>query len=166
MNTVQVLKRCEVFVGLSDSDLEIVSGLSSWRKETYNAGEIIFKEENKARDFYILEKGEVRLVVTLRKGESKELTQVPMVNITKGDIFGWSSIVYPHSLTMSAICIKPSSIVSVCGAELKALMNDNPSIGYEIMRGLVRVIGARLRDLRHRFIDKDKLFLPKEEISI
>ena len=84
------------------------------------------------------------------------VTQVPVDTITKGDVFGWSSLVTPHSLTMSAICTKPSSVLVVDGAELGELMDNNYSLGYEIMKGLVRVIGARLRDLRGRFAGKER----------
>ena len=161
MNLVQVLRRCEVFVGLDDSDLEKIAGLSSWRRNTYRVGEFIFHENTVAKDFYILEDGEVSLVVALHKEGSKELTQIAVDTITKGDVFGWSSLVGPHSLTMSAICVKPSSVVAVGGAELSELMDCNPSLGYEAMKGLVRVIGARLRDLHGMLVGKEKL-LPEE----
>lgn len=157
MNLVQVLKRCEVFVGLDDSDLAKIAGLSSWRSNTYRAGEFIFHENAPAKDFYILDKGEVSLVVALPKEGAKELAQIPLDTITKGDVFGWSSLVAPHYLTMSAVCVKPSSVVAVNGAELSQLLDANCSLGYEIMKGLVRVIGARLRDLRSRLVDKEKL---------
>ena len=155
MNLVQVLKRCEVFVGLHDSDLEKIAGLSSCRRKTYHVGEFIFHENTVAEDFYILEEGEVRLVVTLHKEGTKEPVPIPVDTITKGDIFGWSSLVTPHSLTMSAICIKLSSVLVVDGTELSALMDKNHSLGYEIMKGLVHVIGVRLRDLRGRFVGKE-----------
>lgn len=157
MNLVQVLKRCEVFVGLDDSDLEKIAGLSSWMSNTYRAGEFIFYEDTLAKDFYILDRGEVSLVVALPKEGSKEVTQTPVDTITKGDVFGWSSLVAPHRLTMSAICVKPCSVVAVNGAELSQLFDTNSSIGYEVMKGLVRVIGARLRDLRGRLVGKGKL---------
>jgi CRP/FNR family cyclic AMP-dependent transcriptional regulator len=162
MNLVQVLKRCEVFVGLDDSDLEKIAGLSSWRRNTYRAGDFIFHENNPANDFYILDKGEVRLVVTLLEEGAKELAQIPVDTITKGDVFGWSSLVAPHSLTLSAICAKPSTVVAVNGAELSQLFDRNCSAGYEVMKGLVRVIGARLRDLRSELIGKGKLPLEQE----
>jgi len=165
MNLVQVLKRCEVFVGLDDSDLEKIAGLSSWRSNTYRAGEFIFYENSPAKDFYILDKGEVNLVVTLPKEGAKELAQIPIDIITKGDVFGWSSLVAPHSLTLSAICVKPSTVVAINGAELSQLFDDNCSAGYEVMKGLVRVVGARLRDLRSRLVDKEKL-PPEQEASL
>ena len=157
MNLVQVLKRCEVFVGLDDSDLEEIAGLSSWTRSTYHAGEFIFYENDLAKDFCILDKGEVILVVALPKEGAKELAQIPLDTITKGDVFGWSALVAPHYLTMSAVCVKSCSVVAVNGAELSQLFDTNCSIGYEVMKGLVRVIGARLRDLRGRLVDKEKL---------
>lgn len=163
MNLVQVLKRCEVFVGLDDSDLEKIAGLSSWVSNTYRAGEFIFYENAPAKDFYILDKGEVSLVVVLPEEGAKELAQSRVDTITKGDVFGWSSLVAPHYLTMSAICVKPCSVVAVNGAELSQLFDTNCSLGYEVMKGLVRVIGARLRDLRSRLVGKEKL-PPQQEI--
>ena len=56
MNPIQTLKRCELFIGLDDKDLEKVASLSSWRRNTYKAGDYIFKENSTAEDFHILEK--------------------------------------------------------------------------------------------------------------
>ena len=44
MNIVPILKRCEVFIGLNDSDLEKIAALSSWRREKYEKGYSIFYE--------------------------------------------------------------------------------------------------------------------------
>lgn len=152
MNLAQVLRRCEVFVGLDDSDLEKIAGLPSWRRNTYGAGESVFRENDIAKDFHILEEGEVRLVVASRKGRgTKEPVRVSVDTITKGDVFGWSSLVAPHSRNMSAVCVRPSTILSITGAELSHLMDHNHTLGYEVMKSLVRVIGKRLRDLQNKF---------------
>lgn len=166
MDIVQVLRRCEVFVGLADNDLEKIARLPSWQRNTYNAGEFIFRENNVARDFYILDEGEVRLVVAWRRGQSKEPVQFPVDTITKGDVFGWSSLVAPHSLTMSAICVKPSSVLAVCGAELSQLMDNDHSLGYEVMKGLVCVIGVRLRHLQHALRGRGRLRLRKQKTRL
>lgn len=166
MNLVPVLRRCEVFVGLDDSDLKKIAALPSWRKNTYNEGEFIFRENVVANDFYVLEDGEVRLVIGVYKEKVKGMMQVPVDTITKGDVFGWSSLVTPHYLTSSAVCVKPSTVLVVSGAELSTLMDSNHSLGYEVMKGLVRVIGARLRDLRGRFVGKEDTVPSKQDIRI
>ena len=147
MNPVQMLKRCEVFVGLDDSDLNEIANLSSWNRVTYAERDHIFQEKDRATHFYVLEEGEVRLVVTIHNEGTDEITQVPVDTITKGDVFGWSSLVFPYVLTMSAVCVKQSTVLSVAGDELNALMDRNHALGYEVMKGLVRVISMRLRDL-------------------
>ena len=157
MNLVQVLKRCEVFVGFNDRDLQKIADLSSWRRNTYNVGEFIFHEKDVAKDFYILEEGEIHLVIALNEDKSKGLKQIAADTITKGDVFGWSSLVAPHSRTMSAICAKPSSVVAIDGAELRELMDCDHCLGYEVMKGLVRIIGARFRDLHRTLVSGKRL---------
>ena len=163
MDLLQLLKRCEVFVGLDDNDLQKIADLPSWRRNTYNAGDFIFQEGAVSKDFYILEEGEISLLVTSRKEGTKELVQVPVDTVTKGDVFGWSSLVAPHSRNMSAICVKRSSVVAIPGTELNELMDCNHSLGYEIMKSLVRVIARRLRDLQGKLVGKEKL-PPRKEI--
>ena len=147
MDLIQMLKRCEVFVGLDDSDLQKIANLPSWHRIIYEQGEHIFNDNDKATHFYILEEGEIRLVVTLHNEKARETTEVPVDTITRGDVFGWSSLVPPHSLTMTAVCAKQSTVLAVAGTELISLMDGNQALGYEVMKGLVRIIGARLRDL-------------------
>jgi toluene monooxygenase system ferredoxin subunit len=162
MNLLQLLKRCEVFVGLDDNELQKIADLPSWLKKTYSAGDFIFREGAMSKDFYVLEEGEISLLVASRKGGTKELVQVAVDTVTRGDVFGWSSLVAPHSRNMSAVCVKRSTVVAVSGAELNELMDCNHSLGYEVMKSLVRVIARRLRDLQDELVGKEKLPPRKE----
>jgi len=157
MDLIQLLKRCEVFVGLDDSDLQKIADLPSWRRNTYNTGDFIFQEGATSNNFYVLEDGEISLLVASRKEGTKELIQVAVDTVTKGDIFGWSSLVAPHTRSMSAICIKRSTVVVVPGTELNELMDCNHSLGYEVTKSLVRVISKRLRDLQDKLVGKEIL---------
>jgi len=156
MELLQLLKRCEVFVGLDDNDLQKVADLPSWRRHTYNAGDFVFQEGAVSKDFYVLEEGEINLLVTSRKEGTKKVVQLPVDTVTRGDVFGWSSLVAPHARNMSALCIKRSTAVAVSGTELNELMDCNQSLGYEIMKSLVRVIARRLRDLQDELVGKEK----------
>jgi toluene monooxygenase system ferredoxin subunit len=156
INVIPMLKRCEVFVGLHDADLQKIAQLQSWQRNSYNAGDYIFREDTMAKDFFILEEGEVNLLLTVETDTSNNTKEFLVDNVTTGDVFGWSSLVAPHALTMSAICVKPSTVLTVSGAELITFLDHDHTLGYEVMKGLVRVIGARFRDLRRRFVNKDK----------
>lgn len=162
MELLQLLKRCEAFVGLDDNELQKIADLPSWRRNTYSAGDFIFREGALSKDFYVLEEGEISLMVASRKGATKALVQVPVDTVTRGDVFGWSSLVAPHSRNMSAVCVKRSTVVAVSGTELNELMDCNHSLGYEVMKSLVRVIARRLKDLQDELVGKEKLPPRKE----
>jgi len=161
MNLIQLLKRCEVFVGLDDTDLQKIASLPSWQMTIFNAGDFLFLEGDVSNDFYILEGGELSLLATSRKEGAKDVVQVPVDTITKGDVFGWSSLVAPHSRNLSAICIKRSTVASVSGRELSELMDSNHTLGYEVMKSLVRVIASRLRDVQGKLVGNKKSALQK-----
>jgi CRP/FNR family cyclic AMP-dependent transcriptional regulator len=157
MDLIQLLRRCEVFVGLDDSDLQKIADLPSWQRKTYNAGDFIFREGAISNNFYVLDDGEINLLVASRKEGTKELIQVAVDTVTKGDVFGWSSLVAPHTRSMSAICIKRSTVIAVSGTELNELMDCNHSLGYEVTKSLVRVIAKRLRELQGELLGKERL---------
>ena len=154
MNLVPLLKRCELFIGLEEGDFQKIANLSSWQRNTYDAGDFIFREGEPSKKFYILEEGEISLIVASRKEGTKKLVQVPVDTVTKGDIFGWSALVAPHSRNMSAICIKRSTVIVISGTELNELMDSNHSLGYEVMKSLVSVVAKRLRDLQGKLAGK------------
>lgn len=157
MDLMQLLRRCEVFVGLDDSDLQKIADLPSWQRKTYNAGDFIFREGAVSNNFYVLDDGEINLLVASRKEGTKELIHVAVDTVTKGDVFGWSSLVAPHTRSMSALCIKCSTVVAVSGTELNELMDCNHSLGYEVTKSLVRVIAKRLRELQCELVGKERL---------
>jgi len=165
MAIMQLLRRCEVFVGLDDSDLQKIAALPSWQRKTYNAGDLIFREGAVSNNFYILDDGEINLLVASYKEGTKELIQVAVDTVTKGDVFGWSALVAPNTRNMSAICIKRSTVIAVSGTELNELMDSNHSLGYEVTKSLVRVIAKRLRELQGKLIGKDRVPLRTKIIS-
>lgn len=162
MSTVEILKRCEVFLGLDDSELQKLVDLPSCREEAYEAQEIIFKEGEEARHVYVLEEGQVILTVKMPTGPPKPPKQTVVRTITKGGTFGWSALVPPHVLTMSAICKEPSKVVAISGKELQTLFDKDYRLGYEVMNSLLRVIGSRVRNIEQLLITgKRSPFLEK-----
>lgn len=149
---IEILKRAEIFLGLDDSRLRKIARLPSCCRQSYKRGDIIFREGDVAADLYILEEGEVNLVMKVPPGSPYPTGQAIVDRVTKGDIFGWSAVVAPYLLTLSACCTKDTKVLALKGEELRKLLDKEPRLGYEIMKGLVRVIGSRLRDTRQLFV--------------
>lgn len=152
MGIEETLKRAEVFLGLDDSNLHKIAELPSCREQTYQAQEVIFRAGDEAKDLYVLSEGQVSLVMKVSAGPNQPATQVIVDIITKGGLFGWSALVPPHSYVMSAVCQKPSSVISISGSELSALFNKGNYLGYKIFQSLTRIIGSRLRDIEQLLV--------------
>ena len=74
MSTIEILKRCEVFLGLDTDDLQKIVDLPSCQAKTYQTQEVIFRAGEDARQLYILEEGQVDLVMKVGR-----LWSVPLV---------------------------------------------------------------------------------------
>ncbi len=149
MSIIETLKRSELFLGLGNNDLQKIVDLPSCQERTYQPGENVFGEGEEAKHLYILREGQVNLVVkipaTLSRLPEGEATIVR--TITKGGIFGWSALVPPHFFTMSAIPTEPSKVVVISGNELHTLFDKDTRLGYEVLDSLIRIIGARARNI-------------------
>ena len=141
---VDILKRSDVFLGLSDENLAEIASLPSCGLENYGAGEIIFQEREKAETLYVLVEGRINLTIrlTLDKRVREEVVDV----VSKGGAFGWSALVPPYLCTLNAISALASKVLRIKGEEIRQLLDREPYMGYEVMKGLIRVTASRLRD--------------------
>ncbi|MFC1958194.1 ATP-binding protein [Chloroflexota bacterium] len=141
----EVLRESELFKELTDDELGKIAKLC--QEEVYTAGTTIFNEGEVAEELYIVEDGRVVLEMTLRLGSGAG-RQGTIDVITRGEAFGWSAISESHTLTMSARCIEGTKVIAVDGAELSRLLEDDPYIGYRVMKRLVSLVSSRLRNAR------------------
>jgi len=152
MSISETLKRCELFLGLDDNDIQKIVELPSCQTAAYGAEETIFEVGEEARRLYILEEGQVYLVVKLLDSSEKPPKPTVVRTITKGGIFGWAALVPPYIRIMSAISKEPSKLISISGNELRTLFDKDPRLGYEVMNGLIKVIGSRVWNIEQLLI--------------
>lgn len=145
MDTINTLKRAEVFLGLDDNELERIASLSSCREETYQPEDVIFKSKNQAKDLYIVSDGQVELVVRNTRASGETEKEVVVDRVSKGGLFGWSSLVKPHYYTLTAVCRKQTRLLVINGSELQELFQNNIEIGFKVYQSLSQIIGNRLR---------------------
>ena len=146
MNTKQVLKDCFLFSELSDSELEKVA--TSAVEKQYEAGATIFSTGDNAEELFVLQEGRVAVQMTLPKTSGQASRRITVDVVTKNEIAGWSAIVEPYKYTFTAVCLQKTVALSIDGNKLRWLLRENPKIGYEVMKGLTRVIAAGLNDTR------------------
>lgn len=146
-----VLRRCRVFQGLDDQQLNRVAAVS--RVESHGAGQSIFREGDLADNFYILDDGKVLLAMA--DGQMHEYLKAPLAIVeivNAGETFGWSALVKPHLYTLSASAAEKSTVIAIAGSRLWELMDHDPTMGYHVMKGLTEVIASRLGHTRNMLL--------------
>jgi toluene monooxygenase system ferredoxin subunit len=144
MTTKQALKACQVFQGLTDERLEKVAEVCS--QETHEVGSTVFHAGAMAQHVYVLVDGKVALQMESPVGQMQLRKRVTVDTIGKGELFGWSGLVEPYSYTMSAICLRASTVLAIDAQKLSTLLQDDCPIAYEVLQGLTGVISSRLHD--------------------
>ena len=148
---IQILKRCEVFVGLQDDEIAKIAGLPSARIKDFDENEIVSVAGDTAENLYILVEGQVHLNLLVEFEESDPGKEITVDTVHQGSVFGWSALVQPYAFSRTAICVERSKILLLNGKELIDLMNNEEHIGYEVMRSIACVIASRLRTPNNYF---------------
>ena len=106
-------------------------------KESFDKGEIVFLEGDRAKSFYILLKGRLKLTV----GQIRQL--VHMVD-HPGEAFGWSSLVGRDLYSATAKCMENTELLKFDQGEFLKVLEKDPSNGLELFRRLSGALGERL----------------------
>ena len=106
-------------------------------KESLKEGEILFPEGEKARYFYILLKGRVKL-------EVGEIRQLVYTVESPGEAFGWSSLVGRENYSASAKCMAETKLIKFERDKFRTVLEKDPSNGLELFRRLSGALGERL----------------------
>ncbi len=152
MTAKKVLRECTVFSALSDAELEKVA--SSVLEKQYEAGTVIFQEGDSAEELLVLQEGKVAVQMTLPKAEVRISRSITVEVITRNEVLGWSAIVEPYIYTMAAVCLQRAEALSLSGTKLRMLLQEDPTIGYKVMKGLIKVVASRLEETRHLLISE------------
>lgn len=152
MTVRATLKACDVFRGLSESDLDQVAGLGGF--QDYVAGATVFAEGMPSDNLYVLESGKVVLQMQLPAPSSKSSRRVSVDVVTKNEVFGWSALVEPRRYTLMAVCLEPCKVVAIDGARLRALFDRNKAIGYDLLTRMIAVVASRLEETRQVLVSE------------
>jgi len=145
MVTLDTLRKASLFEGLTDDQLTRIAEMA--REETLEPGKVVFKENDDAEDFYAVLEGRVAILIDIGGGR-----QTMVDTVTKGETFGWSSMVAPHTLTATAKAVERTRAIVLPGRELRDFCMTDCHMCYIIMEYLARTISIRLKDTRLQLI--------------
>jgi len=140
------LENVPLFAGLAQEHLELLAAMLSRR--FYPAGEVLFPQGGRAIHLFIVLKGLVSIRFKPHDGEV-----IPVAEIKKDGVFGWSAALGHRNYSSSAVCIEDSEVLCIRGADLQTLCTAHPETGVVILERLAGVIAERLNNTHQHVID-------------
>jgi CRP-like cAMP-binding protein len=139
----QALEGAELFRDLGKPETQKIAGLCAM--DVYEPGQYVFRQGDFGDRIFIIADGKVYLERAVDVGTRKGNVVIGILG--KGRVFGsWSTLLNaPHNLMSSACCQGPTKIVSLKGSELRALMESNTLLGFNILEKLCFLLRDRIQ---------------------
>lgn len=115
---------------------------------SFAPGETIFRTGDPANRFYLLESGEVQL-------ESRNGARVPIQRIGAGDVLGWSWLFPPYQWQFDARALCETKAIFLYGSRLREACEEEPALGYALMRATAGVLIERLQSTRRELLKRE-----------
>lgn len=142
----EILRMCELFSELSDNEMGSIAKLG--RIEKFEPGEKIYEQGSIGTKLYILSQGRVTLERTVDLGGHR------VANITvfalkeqknRRLMGGWSALVGEQHVQMcSAVCEKPTKVISMRCSDLRETIIKNSTIRIKILEKLILLLRDRI----------------------
>jgi CRP/FNR family cyclic AMP-dependent transcriptional regulator len=114
----------------------------------FPAGRFLFREGAHASRCFLIRAGKVKLeIATLGRGP------IIIETLGAGEVTGFSWLLEPHMYQFDGRAIEPVRAVALDGDGLRARCEQDPRLGFELMRRFARLATERLQATRLRLLD-------------
>ena len=135
----EMLAKIPVFENLKTTELRHVAGIVHRRQ--YVAGEYVFFQNDPGLGMYVIEQGEVSVMLVGGDGVKKELAL-----LKDGDFFGELSLLDESPRSASVIVMTDANLIGFFRPDLFEIMEKTPGTGLKIVLKVAEMIGERLRN--------------------
>ena len=147
MQTIdQLLAEAPSFKGMPEEHLALIAGCAQNR--TFEDGSYLIREGDAADAFYVIRLGRVALELFVPQRGA-----ITIETIDDGGLVGWSWLVPPFRVELDARALGNVHTIAFDAACLRGKADEDPALGYELMRRFIPVIVERLQATRVRLLD-------------
>ena len=145
MVTMEDLKKMVVMTHLKDDMLNRIISITDVL--TFDDQELVFQQGDIADRFYMVKRGKVLLEQRLA-----EKITVSVGSIKPGFAFGWSTMIEQGYYTTDAVCAEPCEIFSMKGDKIRTLCEQDPHMGFLLVRRLLVILKKRYDHRTEQFV--------------
>jgi len=136
-----------VFKDIPPKYLALISSFASTQQ--YPAQRRLFEYDKLADHFYVVQSGRVAIEVPSIGGEPMAIQ-----TLGPGSVLGWSWMMPPYRWLFDARALVPTGAIAVDGKRLLAACEQDPALGYVVIKRFAtlmaeRLNAARLTAMRH-----------------
>jgi CRP/FNR family transcriptional regulator len=124
-------KSLTLFSNLSEKDIALFANAAQIR--SYQKGQLLYLEGDKAKYFHVICNGWVKLFHTTDEGE-----EVVLAMLTTNSITGEHSIFEEGNFTSSAMIVESAQILSIPLSLLKEQMRQNNQLAFNMLTSMVQ----------------------------
>jgi CRP-like cAMP-binding protein len=108
----------------------------------------IFEEKGTADRFWVIRSGAV--ILDLKVPGRRPVT---VDTLGPGDLLGWSWMFAPYTWGFGAEALSPVRAYEFDGEQVRALCDEDPTLGFALVRAVAEVLAHRLETARTRLLD-------------
>lgn len=142
----QIIDEHPFFQGINAEFRALLVGCAA--NERFEAGDFLFREGRPADKFFLLRAGQVAIEVDV-PGKKP----IVLETMGEGEVVGWSWVVAPYVSTFDCRAGTLVRALSFDGKCLRAKMDSDPALGFEVLRRFVPMMAHRLASTRMQMLD-------------
>ncbi len=142
----RILREHRFFAGLPDDVIATLAGCA--KNLRFEAGDFLLREGDPADTFFLVRGGKVAVELhDPARGGLGIRTAMP------GDVVGWSWLFPPHRWRFDARALETVRASGLDGACLRAKIEADPALGFQLMQRFTSVIVGELMAARLQLLD-------------
>jgi len=143
---VTALRSMEFFHDMDPKHLRKLAAIAS--EATFETGDLVYKEGDLDKGMYLVQEGEVVI-------EMKSIDQgyAPVLNIGRGQLFGWSSLFPGQAKRARARVLKDTRAFLIDGERLNYLFETDHVLENVVMRQMIKLVGERVYATRQKLVE-------------
>lgn len=133
MDRKQLIAQVPLFASLSEADREALG--SSFVRQSFDRGEMIFRQGDPGMHLYLVENGRVKITTLAPDGR-----EAFVAIVGPGQVFGELSLFVEQQRTADARTMEPTVLHALSHEDFRPYVNNRPEVAWELLRVLVRIV--------------------------
>lgn len=139
VHNLETLLGSELFNGV---DLERLKEMDvPVSRRSLRKNEILIEEGTESPNIYVLESGDIEVTFSV-PGEENFLKAC---RLREGSVIGEMALLEDDVHSARVVAASKASVIEINSQKFLAFLDENPDIGYIVMRNLAKVVSGRLR---------------------